>query len=106
MKYLFSFVLVIFLFSACYKCKDKMVNDCFETRLEEFKKESGAVSIDRYKLKNGDGYWYLLNKNSSAWDGSDPFIDENCNKVCFTCGECNPPSCLNEIDFEKTIWKK
>jgi len=106
MKYFLLIIAMFGFWNSCTKCKEPIVNECLESSFLDFKKESGAVSIDRYKLKNGNGYWYLLNKNSSSWDGSDPFIDENCKKVCYTCGECIPPSCLDEIDFDKTIWKK
>ncbi len=107
MNYLFSGLVAIILFYGCIKCKDVTVSDCLEEKFENFKKESGAVSIERYKLKKENKYWYLLNKNASNFEGCDPFIDEQCNHICSLCGDIIPfPTCIEEVDFDATIWKK
>jgi len=50
---------------------------------------------------------YWLNTGAMNYDGSEDIVNEYCETVCFFCGECYPPSCLQDyIGPWVTIWKR
>ncbi len=103
-KYLF---LLLLLFSVCQS------NDCTNDHLPEcilnmINDPNPLVTIKTIRIQNLDKvihYW--INTDATHYDGTEQIIDKDCNQVCYFCGECSPPKCLNLYSDEwKIIWRR
>jgi len=62
-------------------------------------------TIQAITLNNEIHYW--LNTDFTHFDGTEFIMNEQCDTVCFFCGECFQPECANDYDFEdwEIIWQ-
>jgi len=97
----FVFLSFAILWVACCKSEGNNLSACLDSKLETFKAEPDAVAIKTQTINGEKHYW--LNNNATFYDGVEYILGENCDTVCFICGECLPPSC-NE-DYDSNNWE-
>ncbi len=96
--------------SACEKVyKAEESSECINTLIENFKIKKDAISVTRYATSKGNIYYF--SDESSYVDSPNYFINNLCDTVCVSCGECIIPECYEDItDSHKEnitiIWKK
>ena len=105
-KYFIAFML---LSSVTFACNNKDYNtkelpDCIQTYIDLSSKQP----FETVKVQKVDGEcYYWLNTGAMNWDGVEYIVNENCDTVCGYCGECIPPECLDDFDYNNwdIIWE-
>ncbi|MBI5917750.1 MAG: hypothetical protein HY842_20455 [Bacteroidetes bacterium] len=106
MKKLVFLTSAILAFAACKKetaCGE--IEPCLEAKFEEFKASTNAISIRKQEVNGENHYWF--NDGSTAWDGVEYILNETCDTVCYFCGECQLPACLEDYTGSwEVVWEK
>lgn len=104
LKNLLIFTLV-FVFISCNK------KDCCATLSSGILPEcivldSTLKTVKVQVVDNELHYW--LNTDDTQHDGVEFVVNMQCDTVCTFCGECLPPKCSNDYNFEcwVVIWKQ
>lgn len=107
MKKIYFLTIAILAFAACEhenEC-DGNLEPCLEAKFEEFKASASAISIRKQEVNEENYYWF--NDGSTAWDGVEYILNESCDTVCYFCGECQVPTCLDDYtDDWEVVWEK
>ncbi|MBP7273402.1 MAG: hypothetical protein KA974_06150 [Saprospiraceae bacterium] len=69
--------------------------------------KSGIIKTISVQTVNGQRH-YWINTDAQNSDGIEYIVDENCTQVCYICGECAAPDCLNNYTYTDwvTIWQR
>ena len=104
----FYFILFVCLFTSCTNSEyevDTTIPDCIQEILND---SIASADIKTIRVQENDGelnYW--LNTDFTHFDGLEFVLNVNCDTVCIFCGECYPPSCAYDYEFEwKVIWEQ
>jgi len=106
MKTILIIFFSLFLFSCTkqVKCDSEKLPECIQQKIDI----SSVQIFQTVKRKKVDGeYHYWLNTGAMAWDGVEYIVNCDCDTVCFFCGECVPPECSKNYDFDKweIVWE-
>lgn len=103
----FLFSLLLLSLFACQKNEEKSVA-CpdFEAKIEEFKASDVSISIKTQEVGGETHYWF--HDGANTWDGSEYILNESCDTVCYFCGKCMAPECLDAYDNNAwvVLWEK
>lgn len=99
---------MIILLSACSKNQPgdtDTIPTCIQSIIDqEIQRLDPLLTVKSQVIDGESHYW--LNTDAVHYDGSEYIVNQNCDTVCYFCGECNPLACSAEYDYEKwvTIW--
>lgn len=109
----FFFVIVLVLtisvsFFSCEKKKEILseVPACIQAILEDDAQMENIKTIRMQPVNGIPQYW--LNTDFMHFDGAEFIVDANCDTTCLLCGECFPPECMEDYNYEDwvIIWEK
>lgn len=99
---------VISLFSCQKKEVGNKLPQCIEEILEMDQNTmySPILRVNAQIVGGEQHYW--LNTDERHADGPEYILNEICDTVCYLCGECTYPSCLDNYKDEnwETIWER
>lgn len=106
MKNLLIICFAVLAASCCKKDNDSAISPCLDEKLKAFKQQTAAVTIKTQLVGDEKHYW--LNTNATSYDGVEYILGENCDTVCYFCGECDYPACNDNYDPNNwvVIWQK
>ncbi|HRI01335.1 MAG TPA: hypothetical protein PK006_09825 [Saprospiraceae bacterium] len=107
MKYALLFPL-LFLISCHCKTEDELINitlpDCIQSIIIDPKASVGLKTVQAQKVNGNVHYW--LNTDLTHVDGAEYIINNQCDTVCYFCGECQIPDCSKKYTSNWVlIWK-
>jgi len=95
------------LFTGCIK--EKCTNNLPECIKEIVNNPAKNNDLKTIRLQvQGTEHYYWLNTDATAFDGVEYIINNRCDTVCYFCGECIYPDCLEQFkdkDWE-VIWRR
>jgi hypothetical protein len=102
------FILFTGILFSCEKRTEESTElpECIESIIED-----SILSMDlktiRVQYVNQEAH-YWLNTDFMHFDGGEFVIDASCDTTCILCGECFPPACNDNYNFEDwlIIWEK
>ena len=102
MKNIILIGLFLVVLIACQKYESAKPSNCIQERIDTF----WGINVVQAEV-NGEN-WYLFHDGSIHLDGVELILNEQCDTVCFDCGECAVPDCIFEFyAAEKdTIWEQ
>lgn len=109
-KYAVIYSLLLSIFASCDKVDScEKGNDLPHCIQETINKDSSSyapiLSVQRQKI-DGD-YHYWLNTDARHYDGSEAIVNTSCDTVCWFCGFCVQPACIEKYATTwDTIWTK
>ena len=105
MKYLAFLGLVVFL-----ACNNDDLNpnlpECIHEIVSDSITSESIVTVQSQFVNDEQVYW--LNTNAVDFDGEEFIVSASCDTLCFYCGECIEPECLEgySADNWSVIWEK
>jgi hypothetical protein len=103
----FASIIAFIFFFSCKKEIKTPKSEYFDLTIENFKNSKSSISIVKGEI---DGeVAHLLNREEGNADWPEYIINEQCDTICSTCGEClkvlKCQDCF-EKNEQETIWKK
>lgn len=107
MKHL-ALVFFVLLFISCHKsdCVDTTVPECIQSIIDDEELSADLRTVRVQKVDNQLHYW--LNTDYVHFDGAEEIVNSACDTICYICGECIPPDCYYDYDYDDwmVIWEK
>jgi hypothetical protein len=106
MKYLS--ILILIALSACSNDDNlsQELPDCINELVNDTIASENIVTIQSQVSNDDQVYW--INTNAVFFDGTEVIVSATCDTLCFYCGECIEPDCLNDYSLDDwvVIWEK
>lgn len=101
-------IVCVILLASCSESNDNgdsNIPSCIQEILDDPVLSSDLKTIR--VQENNDELQYWLNTDATFFDGVEFIVNSQCETVCSFCGECFPPLCASDYDFESwiTIWE-
>lgn len=108
MKVFLSILVCVFIVYSCKDDNDAQF-DCLPACIQNLIESPTGPTIKAIKIQkinNTTHFW--INTDARHHDGTEDIVDQDCNRLCFFCGECEPPKCLDDYNMNdwKTVWEK
>lgn len=87
-----------------FSCSTKYEGDlpaCIEDIIEQDVNYDPIKTVRVQRISGEFHFW--LNTDARHYDGVELIVNENCDTICFMCGECIPPECLE--DYKEGKWE-
>ena len=102
-----TFVLIIFTFLSCDKKNGNLNSELPECIKNIISNNQVFIPLKTVQIQEVDGeFHYWLNTDARHFDGLESIVNNNCDTICYYCGECSFPNCINRYNEDwQIIWE-
>lgn len=79
---------------------------CIQAIIKDNQRNKDLKTVRVQKVNGVSFYW--LNTDATTYDGTEAIVNSRCDTVCFFCGECIYPECLEQFEDREwhLVWSK